>query len=366
MPYSTARKAMMHMAKLRNKEKSGISLVTGATTGLGRLLVDKLIANGDEVRVILKSNPKDDSWDWRNLPPGVIPYAADLTMRRREDEKNLLEACKGINKVYHIAGASYNSRFSRDELIETNVIGTENLLNKCIESNKSPDSQIHFIYTSSVSVYGYKRGGAPLKEDSEPKPGSNYSESKLMAEHVIQLFSEIHSNITYTIMRLGTLYGPGYERPSFFKAFRMIRDQKMRYIGRGTNHLTLIHVDDAANALALAGKKPIISANNIYNLTDGEPHTVLSLFSSVAKVLNVPPPHSSVNPTIARLMRKSVNISYDEYEFLASDRIVDISKIKRDLGFRPVRSIAIDGMLMVEEFINYSKATESRNQVNNV
>jgi nucleoside-diphosphate-sugar epimerase len=337
------------------KKEAPICLVTGATTSLGRHLIQKLIKNGYQVRVVLKSQPKEDDQDWRKLPSGVIPYVADLTFKNAEDIKNLESACKGVEKVFHVAGASYNATSSYNKLIETNVIGTENLLKKCIEVNSQSTDPIQFLYTSSITVYGYRRSGELLNEKSSTKPGSHYSESKLMAEHVIQSFAETHSKLRYTILRLGTIYGPGYEKPSFFKAFKLIREGRMRYVGNGSNHLTLIHVDDAANALVLAAQNLKIAGNSIYNVTDGVPHTVVSLFSLAAKLMGVNPPSKKVNPTLARIMRKAVDINYDEYEFLSSDRIVDISKIKRDLGFLPHRKVEIDGALMVEDFMSEYK-----------
>ena len=346
------------MAKGKDRQGGMVSLVTGATTGLGRALIQRLMDEGDEVRVVLRAMPAEDDADWRRLPPGVIPYAADLTLSTREDARSLNEACRGVNRVFHVAGASYNSNFSYDQLIATNVVGTENLLKGLVEANAASSLPIRFLYTSSVTVFGYRRTGETLTEESETMPGSHYSESKLMAEHVIQSFGETHSKLRHTIIRLGTLYGPGYERPSFFKAFRLIKEQRMRYVGSGTNHLTLIHVEDAADALMLASESQKAQGGT-YIITDGVPHTVVSLFQMVAKFMGVDPPKRNVNRTLARLMRRAVNISYDEYEFLSSDRVVDISKARKELGFYPKRRIEVDGLLMVEEFMGQYKMNQN-------
>jgi nucleoside-diphosphate-sugar epimerase len=332
------------------EKKNGIvSLVTGGTSGLGNAIIRRLLAEGDEVRVVLRNMPSQLS-ELKTLPPGSIPYIADITLKRKDDKANLNAAAKGVDRVFHIGGATYNSRFSYDELLEINVIGTENILQAIVEANP-PTRKINFLYASSVGVYGYRRKEEIIKESAVPKPGSHYSESKVMAEHLIESFSESHPNLKYTIFRLGTLYGPGYEEPYFFKAFRLIKEGKMRYIGNGNNHLALLHMDDAADAFTIVANKPGTAKNTIYNLTDGEPHTPRELFTFAAKAMGVKPPNKSVPTPVARLLSKTANITYDEYEFMASDRIIDISKLKKETGFSPRMNIEVEGLLMIQNFL---------------
>lgn len=217
------------------------------------------------------------------------------------------------------------------------------------------------MYFRARLPYTDTGAGETLTELSEPKPASHYAESKLMAEHLIQSFADSHKEMAYTIFRVGTIYGPGYEKPHFFKAFALVKDRKMRYIGKGGNHLPLVHVKDVADAMILASTKPKAAANQIFNLTDGAPHTPRELFGLVAGMLGVEPPTKSVNPAVARLLIKAVNMDYDEYEFLAGDRIISIAKIKERLGFVPSRRIDVDGLVMVEDFMRgYKKADAKR------
>ncbi len=338
-------------------ESKQISLVTGGTSGIGTELIKRLLAQGDEVRAIIKEAP-DKYADWKMLPPGVIPYVVDLTFKRKEDQKNLESACKGVKRVFHLAGATFNSKFNYNQLIDTNVVGTENLLESILATNQN--SQVHFIFSSSTTVYGYKRKGETLTENSEVRPSSHYAESKLMAEHLIESFAESHKQIFYTIFRIGTMYGKGYEKPHYFKAFKLIKEGKMRYIGGGTNHLPLVNSKDVADAMMLATEKPKASFNQIFNLTDGVPHTPKELFTLAAGIMGVSPPTKSVNPTVARLLIKAADVDYDEYEFLAGDRIVSANKIKEKLGFRPTRRVDVDGLLMVEDFMRGYKRLEAK------
>ena len=323
-----------------------VDLVTGATSRLGALVTKKLIELGHEVRVIVRADPSK-SEEWKRLPPGAKPYITDFTLKQPSDEENLKQACTGVDNVFHVASAVYNYKHTYDEFIEVNVVGTENIINALLEANGS--KAVHFICAGSVSVYGYRRAGEVLTEESDTHPESNYSKSKLMQEEVIRAYSDAHPNFKYTILRFSTLYGPGYEE-SFFKIFSLLMDGKLRYIGNGGNHISLLHVNDAVDAMIAVAESPK-SANQIYNVTDGESHTVRSLYEFAAKMLHVSPPKKSVSTAVARIGSRISGLKYDEYEFITSERIISINKIIREVGFRPRISIEEGGGELVGEFL---------------
>ncbi len=335
------------MSNNKDADRPVIDLVTGASAGLGRELINLLLAENHEVRALLRHSPVDSS-EWMSLPPSVKLYIADLTSNAEEDQRVLEEACEDVDNIFHMAGASYNFQYTYDELINTNVVGTDNLMSACQAVNRHNTKMTHFIYTSSVTVYGYKRTGEVLDEDAELKPASHYSESKEMAERVVKSFSETDPKIRYTILRLGTLYGDHYKN-SFFKIFGLIKEGKALYVGDGSNHLTLIHEKDAARLMLLAAQSQK-SLNNVYNATDGVAYTVKWLFEFVAKQLKVSPPTRSVSHTLAKIMRPVVNIKSDELEFLASDRTVSIERARKDLGYAPKERMEKAGAELLQLF----------------
>ncbi len=333
------------------EKKKLIYLITGATSGLGIEIIKKLIKQGHQIRVIIKDkfllNP-----EWKKLPSGVIPFIVNLNTSDFVSTKILQDACKNVDIVIHIAGAAYNFKFTFNELIEKNVLATENLLKTLVNVNKK--KEIQFIFTSSITVYGYRSGSQKITEKTEVHPSSHYSETKLMAEEVIKSFADINSNIRYTILRLATFYGKSYEYPSFFKVFRLIQNQKMYFMGSMTNHLTFIHVNDAADAIFDVANNNK-AYDKIYNVTDAIPYTSKSLFDLIAKTLKVKAPSKKINLGFAKFVVKLFNINYDEFEFLASNRIIDISKIKNEIGFEPKRTLNKEGLKMIEDFLRYKK-----------
>lgn len=345
----------MSKTKAQRRPKAGHTvLVTGATSGMGRMLVERLLASGDEVRVLLKKPPEEHA-EWRGLPSGVRIYVADIKMVDDKTRKVLMEACKGVEVLFHLAAVTYtnSSRYKEERtdtnlMVNTNVIGTENILQAYSDAN--PTSKLKFIYTSSVSVYGYRRRGEIITEESDPKPMTPYGESKYMAEQVIRAFGAANKNLTYTILRLGVIYGTGYEK-SFMMVFKLITEKKLRYVGKGENHLTLITVDDAVDSIidAVRSNK---AANGTYNVTDGVPYSQKQLFDKAAKFLNVEGPKKGVHPLLARLAAKSHGIGDDQLEFLMSDRIISIKAATRDIGFKPSVDIDTEGKALAKEFLS--------------
>ncbi len=339
----------MQKGPIRTKGKRRtVDLVTGATSGVGKILLSELMSKGHEVRVIVKEHPNKSS-NWASLPAGVKPYTADIRLNDQKDEKELISACKGADNLFHVAGASYNHNNTYNQLIDTNVIATENVLNAFVKSNPKVRN-LHFIYVSSVTVYGYRRKDGILTEDSELKPKSKYSESKILAEQVIKSFASTNKNLKYTIIRFGTFYGTHYKE-SFFKVFKLIQDGRMVYIDHGLNHLTLINVNDVVNALILALND---TKSDIYNVVEN-PYTVKELTEFIAKNLKVNKPKLSVPYVVGKMTRKMANVNIDEFEFMTSNRIVSINKIKKNLGFKIKYHIKKEGLELLNEFIQKRK-----------
>lgn len=333
------------MIKKESSQKNKVALLTGATSVLGKSIAHQLINRGYVVKALIRDDPKSIQLI-SQLPVGVIPYTVDITIPSQEHKKELLKACSGVDRVFHIAAAVYKANNTFDSLMKTNVVGTENLITSLIEAN--PDKHdIHILFASTMSVYGHNKRNQTLTELSKPTPDTAYGKSKFIAEQLIESYCDVHKNLHYTIIRMGTLYGNGYEKPSFCKVFGMIKKGSMRYLGDKNNTLTLIHVDDAVNAYMLAIEKEQQSYNNIYNITDGVAHTQEELFSLAAAKMHVAPPTKTLSGFVAKIFGGS-KISQDELDFLLSSRVVSIKKASSELSFVPIRKITKEGIDMIE------------------
>ncbi len=305
------------------------SVVTGANGRLGKELIRMLIKRGDTIRAIVKRREM-----MLELPSGVIPYIGDIN-----DTKVLNDAVTGVDNVFHLAAIVSSYKNSTEETIRVNVDGTRNVLDVCERHGVK-----HFFFTSSVEVYGSKRSEV-LDENSKLMPNDKYGYSKTLAEQVIERYRQ---TVPFTIFRMATIYGQNFEGP-FFKMFRVVKEQKAYIIGNGKNHLAMVHAYDVLQAFVLA-KENAASIGKTYNLSDGEAYTQERLIDLAADMLGVPRPTRHMNELIVKLIARERGLDTDELRFLTSNRAINISKIKEEIGFRPSVTIQKGGMELVEEF----------------
>ncbi|MGC8676278.1 MAG: NAD-dependent epimerase/dehydratase family protein [Candidatus Micrarchaeia archaeon] len=308
--------------------KPGIVFVTGGNGRLGSRLCTELVAKGYEVRALVASKERINT-----LPAGVIPFVGTL-----DDTGVLVEAAEGADIVVHTASVISTSKATASEMKHVNVDGTKNVVNACVSSGCK-----RLVFTSSIDVYGKKRKGV-INERTQPKPTDKYGYSKLAAEREV-----VGSGLAYTILRLATIYGPSFEK-SFFKVFKAISEGKIAIIGKGNNHLALVHVIDALRAVERAMQCEQC-VGQTYNVSDGVAYTQEGLIDLAADMLHVARPARHVSEALVALLAKKRGLDSDELRFLTSDRVIDISKIRRDAGFEPSVEMTVGGGELVQMFL---------------
>lgn len=155
--------------------------------------------------------------------------------------------------IYHLAAQagvrkSWGSDFSR--YTQDNVTATQNLLEWAVQRGHVS----HFVFASSSSVYGIPRD-MPMREDvTVPVPHSPYGVTKLAAENLVRLYGSNHG-LTWTALRLFSVYGPG-QRPdmAFNRFIRCARaGTPITLYGTGDQTRDFTYVGDVTRALILAG-----------------------------------------------------------------------------------------------------------------
>jgi dihydroflavonol-4-reductase len=151
-------------------------LVTGATGFVGWHIARKLLDRGDQVRVLARDPARVRELD------GVEVVVGDL-----RDPASLAKAAEGCGAVFH-AAADYRLWTRKpDDMYESNVEGTRNLLNAA----KSAGVE-RVVYTSTVGCIGIPENGygdeqTPVSLD---RMSGAYKRSKFMAEQVALEFAK--------------------------------------------------------------------------------------------------------------------------------------------------------------------------------
>ena len=315
--------------------KKGAVLVTGGSGKLGRALINRLIKEGRIVKVLLH----EQNNEIQSLP-GVIAYIGELG-----DSSLLKRACREVETVFHLAAVVGVGKKGPTDLMKVNVRGTRNLVDAARAAKVE-----RIIFASALSVYGMVRK-EKLTEESVVKPSDSYGYSKALAEREV-----INSGLNYTIFRMATIYGVGFE-DFFIKMARLVKEGRGFLVGEGKNHIPLVHISDVLNAfmLALNRKKSI---DNIYIITDGRNYTQRDLLEMLARLVGVRKPERIVNPFFARVIAKKEGLNRDDINFLMTDKVVDISKAKKQLGFKPKKNIVSNSGGLLKEFTDYGVEEE--------
>jgi dihydroflavonol-4-reductase len=302
-------------------------LVTGATGFIGAALVEALSRMDCSVTCLVRST---SSTRWlQNLPAKLI--VGDL-----ENAGPTREALRGIDTVYHVAGAIKAA--SRQGYFRTNQIGTRNLL-ETISSCK-PDLK-RFVYVSSLAAAGPSPKGMPLTEEEKPSPISWYGESKLQSEQEVLKFAK---TFPVTILRPSAVYGPR-DRETLM-IFRMIKRGCLLTPGRFTRRFNLIYVDDLVSAIMRASDCDTPSGE-VFFVSRAESYTWDEVGQEIARALGksyrwIPFPRSIaemaglVGDLWSKISRRPSTINSQKVtELLQPFWICDSSKARKSLGFDP-------------------------------
>jgi len=182
--------------------------------------------------------------------------------------------------VFHLAALNSGSVRADRDLLNTNILGTRNVL-EC--SLGSPAKKI--IFSSSASVYGNAEK-FPISEDSELKPLNTYGVSKVASEYLIKSILN-GSGVSCSILRLSNVYGPGQRFDNeggvvsiFCKKIK--NGQKVTVFGDGKQTRDFIYVNDVVKALY---KSLFCKKNVVVNISTGcETHidSLMNMFRPLA------------------------------------------------------------------------------------
>ena len=186
-------------------------LITGITGQVGSQLADFMLANTsyEVVGMMRWQEPMDNIYhltDRINRRDRISLHYADLN-----DYSAIARLLKSEKPDYisHLAAQSY-PKTSFDipiETLQTNIIGTANLL-EAIRQRKEIDGTDPIVHIcSSSEVYGRAKPGTPIGEDTPFHGASPYSIGKIGTDFLGRFYGEAYNLRTF-VTRMGTHSGP--------------------------------------------------------------------------------------------------------------------------------------------------------------
>lgn len=245
----------------------------------------------------------------------------------------------GADAILHAAAVRHRYGSSAADYHRSNVELTSELL-------ATARGRVgRFVLVSSVGVYGFP-SELPVTEASAFHPRTLYSQTKMLAEHVVRR-SAPDSGLEYTIVRPTIIYGPGDSWGMLGKMVAMLEAHTYRIVGDGRNVLHHTFIDDVVDALLLASVHPA-ARNEDFIVAGPETTTLLDLSRLVAEALGRRVPRLHVPLAVARGAATLIDIAayrgvawttteppvnHEKLDVMTVPIWFDTSKVKERLGF---------------------------------
>jgi nucleoside-diphosphate-sugar epimerase len=304
------------------------ALVTGGTGFIGSHLIDELLEQGYDVRVLRRNTSTITLHKDKKLSFIV----GDLT-----DTESLVRACQKIDVVFHVA-ALPRDWGPKKTFFEVNFDGTQHLLDACVQ-NKVP----RFVFMSSAAVYGFPKIQQPLTENYQKNPTAKYGESKLCAEALLWGYGMKH-NITVSAIRSPVVTGPRDRLIALF-LINALQQGRLFYIGDGNQKISVSDGRDVAHCLRLAGESEQANGQ-AYNVKSFD-STPRQLIETLAERLQLPAPEKHRSYSWAYVLGSIVGgiwmlrgkenppFTRQKVKVLGTPRLIDITKATQELNYTP-------------------------------
>ena len=324
------------------------ALVTGGGGFLGGAICRQLLAAGWKVRSLQRS-----------AVPELAAQGVDCRQGDITNADTVREAASGCDAIFHTA-AKAGVWGAAQDYERINIRGTEHVLTAC-RTLQIP----RLIYTSSPSVVYAGRDEAGIDE-STPYPATyltHYPRTKAHAERAV--LAANCATLRTVALRPHLIWGPG-DNHLVPRLLERSRSGKLRRVGRGSNLVDTVYVDNAAEAHLLAADRlqpdsPV--CGKAYFITNGEPVPLWNLIDRMLDCGGEPPVKRSISASAAYAIGAALETTYallgrsDEPPMtrfvarqLSTAHWYDISAARRDFGYTP-RITVQEGLLRLREWL---------------
>jgi nucleoside-diphosphate-sugar epimerase len=310
-------------------------LVTGATGFLGGALARRLRRLGHQVH----GSGRDPLQGAALQRDGIRFSAAEL-----DDPLAAMALCRGQHWVFH-CGALSTAWGRREDFRRSNVLGTRLI---AAAARKRGVKRLIHVSSPSVCMDRQDRLGIGEGEALPAAAVNHYAWSKRLAEDEIAA-AAAHGLATITL-RPQAIVGPG-DRAIFPRILRVAARGSFPRVG-GPSLIDVTPLENAVDALLLAAKAPLACLGQVYHISNGSPRDIDTLLDSLFQSLGMdvkrprlPFGLAYAAAGVLELIHRSLGLRSEplltRYSVLVlgRSRTLDISKARRELGYRPKVSV---------------------------
>jgi nucleoside-diphosphate-sugar epimerase len=315
-----------------------IAFVTGGSGFIGGRLIERLRADGHDVRALARSDHAAAQISAR----GGQPVPGDVG-----DVSAMRAGAHGCTWAFH-AAAMLGDWGKREDFERVNVEGTANVLRACADAGVR-----RFVHVGTEAALMTGQPLVNVDETAPLRPDSPalYSSSKARAERLV--VGANRAGFETVVIRPRFVWGRG-DTTLLPTIVALVRSGRFAWVGGGRHRTSTTHVENAVEGLVLGAN--LGRPGNAYFVTDGEPVVFRDFVTELLATQGVAAPGRSIPPLLARAAAITGEMAFGAlplpgnppmtrlaYWISSQECTIRIDKAREQLGYRPVRSIA-DGL----------------------
>ncbi|MFY9747903.1 MAG: NAD-dependent epimerase/dehydratase family protein [Acidobacteriaceae bacterium] len=254
------------------------AIVTGGAGFIGCHVARALLARDHRVLVLDDLSGGFES----NIPKGaeferwsVTDELDSLFQRFKPDAVYHLAAYAAEGLSHHIPVFNYTN----------NLVGTANVLGAGYRAGIT-----HFVFTSSIAVFGHGQFKPIFSEEDECIPCDPYGVAKLACENHIRVFHDYYHRPSYTIFRPHNVFGPNQNISDPYRNVvgifmkKAMASEPLPVFGDGSQTRSFSYITSVAECIAQAPCVPA-AKDQLFNVGGDEPMSVKDLAGHVSRIL---------------------------------------------------------------------------------
>ena len=302
-------------------------LVTGADGFIGSHLVERLVAEGANVRAFCLYNSRGSA-GWLDEVSTATHARLEIRLGDIRDGRLVESALDGVSHVFHLAALiaipySYEAAAS---FVETNIGGTLHVLEAARRFGVE-----RVVHTSTSEVYGTPEA-LPIRETHPLRAQSPYAASKTAADQLALAFHASY-DLPVVVLRPFNTFGPRQSDRAVLPTMlrQLLAGHREIHLGRLEPRRDLTYVADTVDGFVRAATVADVDGEVIH-LGTGRSESIGDLFALATRLLGI---------TDARPIEDKARMRPDQSEVMRLES--DPAKAKRMLGWTAATSLE-DGL----------------------